>query len=222
MKRSYFYKCILFFLTACFFAMPSWAHVIVGELEQMSKTETAILYLKLGYQHILPLGLDHILFVLSLFLLSPKLKPIIWQSTAFTLAHTITLGLAMYKVITPPSQIVEPLISFSIMLVAAQNIFSSKLKPSRIGIVFLFGLVHGLGFASSLSQMGLPQNAYLSSLFMFNIGVELGQLTVILLAFFLAGKWFGQKWYYHKRIVVPLSLMIILIAGYWTVERIFY
>jgi len=202
-------------------SIPSWAHVVVGELEKMSGIETATLYLKLGFQHILPLGLDHILFVLSLFLLSPKLKPIIWQSTAFTAAHTITLGLAMYHIVIPPARIVEPLISFSIMLVALQNIFSPQLKPSRIGIVFLFGLVHGLGFASSLSQMGLPQNAYLSSLLMFNIGVELGQLVVILLAFFLAGKWFGQKPYYRKRVVVPISLMIILIAGYWTVERIF-
>lgn len=222
MKPTVYCKFILLFVFCFLFASPSWAHVIVGELEKMSKTETAILYLKLGYQHILPMGLDHILFVLSLFLLSPKLKPIIWQSTAFTIAHTITLGLAMYHIIDPPAQIVEPLISISIMLVAIQNIFSRQLKASRIGIVFLFGLVHGLGFASSLSQMGLPQNAYLSSLFMFNIGVELGQLTVILLAFALAGKWFGEKTYYHKRIVVPSSLLIILIAAYWTVERIFY
>jgi hypothetical protein len=201
---------------------PSWAHVVVGELESLSKTETALLYLKLGYQHILPLGLDHILFVLSLFLLSPMLKPIILQSTAFTLAHTITLGLAMYHIIAPPAKIIEPLISFSIILVALQNIFSVKLKPARVGIVFLFGLVHGLGFASSLSEMGLPQQAYLSSLVMFNLGVEAGQLTVILLAFFLVGKWFGQKQFYRKVVVIPVSLVIILIATYWTVERIFY
>jgi len=222
MRNNNLKKIVLLVLICCAISSPSWAHVIVGELEKMSKTETAVLYLQLGYQHILPLGLDHILFVISLFLLSPKLKPVIWQSSAFTVAHTITLGLAMYHVIEPPAKIVEPLISFSILLVALQNIFSSTLKPSRIGIVFLFGLVHGLGFASSLSQLGLPQNAYLSSLFMFNIGVELGQLTVIFLAFFLAGKWFGKKAYYHKRIVVPVSLLIILIAGYWTVERIFY
>lgn len=221
MKYRNFYRSLLLFALFFLLASPAWAHVIVGELEKMSKAQTAVLYLQLGYQHILPLGLDHILFVLSLFLLSPKLKPIILQSSAFTIAHTITLGLAMYHVITPPSRIIEPLISFSIMLVALQNIFSPQLKPSRIGIVFLFGLVHGLGFASSLAQMGLPQNAYLSSLFMFNIGVELGQLTVILLAFFSAGKWFGHKPYYHKRVVVPASLLIILIAGSWTVERIF-
>jgi len=216
------YKIILFLFISLFLSSSLWAHVIVGELEKMSKTETAALYLKLGYQHILPLGLDHILFVLSLFLLSPKLKPIIFQSTAFTVAHTITLGLAMYHIITPPAKIVEPLISFSIVLVALENIFSPNLKPSRIGVVFLFGLVHGLGFASSLSQMGLPQNAYLSSLVMFNMGVDLGQLTVILLAFFLVGKWFGQKPFYRRVVVVPVSLIIILIAGYWTVERIFY
>jgi len=198
----------------------AWSHVVVGELEKMSAAETALLYLKLGYQHILPMGFDHILFVLSLFLLSPKLKPILWQSTAFTVAHSVTLGLAMYKVINPPAAIIEPLISLSIMFVALENIFSPKLKPTRIGLVFLFGLVHGLGFASSLGQMGLPQNAYLSSLVLFNLGVELGQLTVILLAFFLVGKWFGKKPFYRKAVVVPLSLLIFCVAGYWTIERI--
>jgi hypothetical protein len=188
----------------------------------MTTTETALIYFKLGYRHILPLGLDHILFVLSLFLLSPKLKPVIVQSTAFTVAHTITLGMAMYHFIDLPAKIVEPLISLSIMLVAAENIFSPGLKKARIGIVFLFGLVHGLGFASSLSQIGLPENAYLGSLVMFNIGVELGQVTVIVLAFLVVGKWFGQKLFYHRLIVVPFSILIILVAGYWTIERIFY
>jgi hypothetical protein len=215
-------RSILLLLIGICFCSTCFAHVIVGELERMTTTETALIYFKLGYRHILPLGLDHILFVLSLFLLSPKLKPVIIQSTAFTVAHTITLGLAMYHFIDPPAKIIEPLISISIMLVAAENIFSPGLKKARIGIVFLFGLVHGLGFASSLSQIGLPENAYLGSLVMFNIGVELGQVTVILLAFLLVGKWFGQKFFYHRLIVVPVSIIIIVIAGYWTIERIFY
>ncbi|MFL5810650.1 MAG: HupE/UreJ family protein [Flavisolibacter sp.] len=209
---------------AIFFMMisiSSSAHVVINELDKMSKTETATIYLQLGFEHILPMGMDHILFVISLFLLSPKLKPLIWQSTTFTLAHTITLAMAMYRVVTPVAQIVEPLISLSIVFVAMENIFSQRLKPTRIALVFLFGLVHGLGFASSLSQMGLPQNAYLSSLLMFNIGVELGQLTVILLVYFLVGKWFGEKNFYRKFIVLPVSLLIIAIAGYWTVERLF-
>lgn len=198
------------------------AHVVVQELDKMSAADTALTYLLLGYQHILPLGFDHILFVLSLFLLSPKLKPIIVQSTAFTVAHSVTLCLAAYHVVTPPSRIIEPLIALSILYVALENIFSPKLKPSRIGIVFLFGLVHGLGFAGALAEMGLPKNAYFSSLILFNVGVELGQLTVILTAWFLMAKWFSQKSFYRSRMVIPLSLIIALTAAYWTVERIFF
>ncbi len=193
-----------------------------GALAKLSKTEVAGIYLQLGFTHILPLGLDHILFVLSLFLLNPKLKPILWQATAFTVAHTITLGLAMYGVIKPPANIVEPVIALSIMYVALENIFSNKLRASRIGIVFLFGLIHGMGFASVLTDLGLPKNAYLSSLLMFNLGVELGQISVILAAFFLLGMPFGKKPYYRKAIVIPLSIMITIMAGYWTVERLFF
>jgi len=203
-------------------AQSLFAHATVIDLEKMSKTDAALLYVQLGYQHILPLGLDHILFVLSLFLLNPKLKPILWQATAFTVAHTVTLGLSMYKVIQPPSAIVEPLIALSILYVALENIFFTKLKATRIGVVFLFGLIHGMGFASALGQLGLPQNSYLTSLLMFNLGVELGQITVILAAWFLLAKWFGDKPYYRKYIVIPLSVIISAIAAYWVVERIFF
>ena len=221
-KNSFCLKALGLCLMLFLISQPIWAHTVVGELENLSKTDAAFLYLKLGYQHILPLGLDHILFVLSLYLLSPKLKPVLWQATAFTVAHSVTLGLAMYHVITPVAAIIEPVIALSIMYVAFENIFSPKLKKSRIGIVFLFGLVHGMGFASALGQLGLPQNGYLTSLIMFNLGVELGQLSVILAAFFLFGKWFGQKSYYRKAIVIPLSVMITIIAGFWTVQRIFF
>jgi hypothetical protein len=163
-----------------------------------------------------------VLFVVSLFLLSPKLKVILWQSLAFTVAHSVTLGLAMYKVITVPSSVIEPIIALSIAYVALENIFTEKLRPSRIGIVFLFGLVHGLGFAGALAELGLPSNTYLTSLLLFNVGVELGQLTVILIMFFLIGKWFGNKPYYHKYIVIPLSAIIAAIALFWAVQRIFW
>ena len=199
-----------------------WAHTSIVDLEKMSKSEAAIFYIQLGFQHILPLGLDHILFVLSLFLLTPKLNPILWQATAFTIAHTVTLGLSMYQVIKPPANIVEPLIALSILYVALENIFSPKLKASRISVVFLFGLVHGMGFASALGQLGLPQSSYVTSLIMFNLGVELAQIIVILLAWFLLAKWFGNKTYYRKAIVVPLSILISTVASYWVVERIFF
>lgn len=197
-----------------------FAHVIVQELDKLSGTDAAWVYLKLGYNHILPLGLDHILFVVSLFMLSPKLKPLLWQATAFTIAHSITLGLAMYHIIHPPVNIVEPLIALSILYVSLENIFSPRLKVTRIGIVFLFGLVHGMGFAGALGKLGLPQDAYLLSLVMFNLGVELGQLTIILSAYFLLGKYFGNKPYYRRLIVVPVSAIIAIISAVWTIQRI--
>ncbi len=216
---------ILFFLMSLF----AVAHPAPDELNKLSKTEVSYLYLLLGYKHILPWGIDHILFVLSLFLLSPKLKPVLWQATAFTVAHTITLGLSMYKTIVPPTAIVEPVIALSILYVALENIFSPSLKKSRIGIVFLFGLIHGMGFASALSEIGLPQNAYFTSLIMFNVGVELGQLTVIVAAwlifrklFLLVAKQFTAVPDYRKYVVVPVSAIIAVIAVYWTIERVFF
>ncbi|HEY4108157.1 HupE/UreJ family protein [Puia sp.] len=209
-------------LTGSFICQPASAHVIVGELEKMSAGGAALLYLKLGYLHILPLGLDHILFVLSLFLLNPRLKPILWQATAFTIAHSVTLGLAMYHLITPPARMVEGLIALSILYVALENIFSPRLRKTRVGIVFLFGLVHGMGFAGALGQLGLPSNAYLLSLVMFNIGVELGQMTIIFAAFFLLGKRFGDKPWYRQRVVIPVSVSIAAIAAFWTVQRLFF
>lgn len=215
-------KIILSVLFVFMFCQTGNAHVAVVDLEDMSATDTVFLYIKLGFEHIIPLGLDHILFVLSLFLLNPKLKPVLLQATAFTVAHTVTLGLSMYQIINPPSYIVEPIIAISIMYVAFENIISKKLKPSRIGIVFLFGLIHGMGFASVLSNLGLPEKSFLTSLLMFNVGVELGQISVIVLAYFLLGKFFGDKSYYRKYIVIPISVCIFLIATYWTIERIFF
>src|ERR1700743_1797677 len=125
-------KSLAFLPIALLLAQPVLAHVIVGELEKMSVGSAAVLYLKLGYQHIIPLGFDHILFVLSLFLLNPRLKPVLWQATAFTVAHSVTLGLAMYHLITPPVSVVEPLIALSIFYVALENIFSAGAKPSAV------------------------------------------------------------------------------------------
>lgn len=218
---QYKFRIAGFMLLALLACQSLPAHDVEG-LSKLSKSEVAGIYLQLGFTHILPLGVDHILFVLGLFLLNPKLKPILWQATAFTLAHTITLGLAMYQIIKPPGNIVEPVIALSIMYVALENIFSPRLKASRIGIVFLFGLIHGMGFASALTELGLPKNAYFSSLLMFNTGVELGQVTIILAAYFLLGKPFGKESFYRKKVVIPLSAIIAVIAAYWTVQRIFF
>ncbi len=198
------------------------AHTINYDMAGMSKTNVGWMYLRLGFTHILPLGLDHILFVLSIFLLSSRLSTVLWQATAFTVAHSITLGLAMYGYIRPLPAVIEPVIALSIFFVAVENILVQKLKPGRLAVVFLFGLVHGMGFASALTELGLPPSDYLLSLLSFNAGVELGQVSVILAAYLLVGRWFSEKPWYRNRVVTPASLMIALIAIYWTVERTFF
>nr|WP_262908863.1 HupE/UreJ family protein [Hymenobacter translucens] len=198
-----------------------WAHVLDADLSKLSRTDIFLTYLKLGYTHIIPLGLDHILFVLSVYFLEPRLKPVLWQATAFTVAHSITLGMAMYGLISPPSDIVEPIIALSILFVAIENIFADRLNPWRIVIVFGFGLIHGMGFAGALTELGLPRKSFFESLIAFNVGVELGQVSVILLAWALVGRWTADKIWYKRRVVVPVSIGIGLIAAYWTVERVF-
>ncbi|UOQ72473.1 HupE/UreJ family protein [Hymenobacter cellulosilyticus] len=198
------------------------AHVLDVDVSKLSRTDIISTYLKLGFTHILPLGLDHILFVLSIFFLEPRLKPVLWQATAFTVAHSITLGLAMYGLISPPASIVEPVIALSILFVAIENIVADRLNPWRVAIVFGFGLIHGMGFASVLTGLGLPRAMFVESLISFNVGVELGQVTVILLAWVLVGRWFADKPWYKQRVVVPASVLIGLIAAYWTVERVFF
>ncbi len=179
-------------------------------------------FIALGFEHILPLGVDHIVFVLCLFLLSHKWSALIWQVTAFTIAHSITLSLAVLGVISLSEQaiarVVEPLIALSIAFVAVENLFTSKLHPWRPAVVFLFGLLHGLGFASVLLELGVPQGHYLNALISFNIGVEIGQIAVIAIAFAAVGWWRRAEWY-RRRIVVPASCLIALIGGYWAVER---
>lgn len=210
------------FTIACL-AFTSVAFAHVGDtLEGLPRTEIASLYLRLGFEHIIPLGLDHILFVVCLYLLNPQLKSVIWQATAFTVAHSITLGLAMYGYIQPPTSIVEPLIALSIFYVAVENILTEKLKPTRLLIVFLFGLLHGMGFASVLTDLGLPQAEYVTGLVCFNVGVELGQISVIIACWALIGAWFSKKPWYKTRIIIPLSAIIAVIALYWTIDRTFF
>lgn len=177
-------------------------------------------YVVAGFQHILPLGLDHILFVLGIFLLSTTMKPLLWQVTMFTLAHSITLSLSMLDIFSLPSRVVEPLIALSIAYVAIENIFSPKLHRSRLWIVFGFGLLHGLGFASVLSEFGLPSDDFALALISFNIGIEFGQLAIISMGFFGLLIWFKNKQTYRHVVVIPLSVLISLTGLYWFWERL--
>lgn len=177
-------------------------------------------YIALGFTHIVPEGTDHILFVLSLFLAGSALRPLLAQVTAFTVAHTITLGLSTYGVVSIPSSLVEPLIAVSIVAVAVENILVKEVRPHRVGLVFAFGLLHGLGFASVLSEVGLPQTHLAGALAGFNIGVELGQLSVLLAAYAAVGAWFSSRRWYRARIVVPSSAAICAVALFWTAQRV--
>ncbi|MBL1435613.1 MAG: HupE/UreJ family protein [Rhodobacteraceae bacterium] len=177
-------------------------------------------YTAVGYYHILPLGLDHILFIVGLFLLSTRLKPLLWQVTTFTLAHSITLALGVLGVLVVPSSIVEPLIAVSIVYVCIENIFMAHMSKWRPVVIFLFGLLHGQGFAGALTEFGLSTNNIASGLIGFNVGVELGQLSVILICFALVGFWFARKDWYRQVIVIPASTVIALIGAYWVVQRV--
>ena len=198
-------------------------------------------YLGLGFTHIVPKGLDHILFVLGLFLLSanpggtplrrsgrPEGTPLrrsgrqgalVWQVSAFTLAHTLTLGLAMNGVVAARPSIVEPLIALSIAYVAVENVFSARLHPWRVALIFAFGLLHGLGFAGVLGELGLPSGQFIPALLAFNLGVEVGQLTVIAAATLAVG-WWRTAPFFRSRIVVPASMAIACVAIYWTAQRL--
>ena len=207
-----------FFLTQT----PLSAHTVNYALEGKPVSDVFTYYVKIGFEHIIPLGLDHILFVVGLYLLSPKLKTIIWQATAFTVAHTITLIMSMKNIIVAPPDIVEPIIALSIVFIAIENLITSTLQPWRIALVFAFGLVHGMGFASALNELGIPRDAFFSSLLSFNVGVELGQISVILLCYAAFGRWFSEKEWYKSRIVAPLSMAIAVTASFWTVQRIWF
>ena len=179
-------------------------------------------YVVAGFQHIIPLGLDHILFIIGIFLLSTKMRPLLWQVTMFTIAHSITLGMSMSGYINLPANIVEPLIALSIAYIGFENIYHKSLHNSRLVIVFAFGLLHGMGFASVLQEFGMPADAFLTALISFNIGVELGQLAIILLGFLLVGFWFKHKDWYRKLIIIPASAAIGITGLYWTYDRIIF
>jgi hydrogenase/urease accessory protein HupE len=177
-------------------------------------------YVMAGFGHILPMGMDHILFILGLYLFSAKIRPLLWQVTMFTLAHTLTLALAMYGWVQLPANIVEPLIALSIAYVGIENIWHKRLVNSRLVLVFAFGLLHGLGFASLLTEFGMPKEDFAIALISFNIGVEFGQLAVIAGAWLLAGLWFGSKSWYRQAVVIPASLAIGVVGLYWFWDRL--
>jgi len=195
-------------------------YVIGKGFDQRSMADVLLDYTVLGFTHIVPKGLDHILFVLGLFLLSTRWKPLLIQVTAFTVAHTLTLALSVYGVVSLSPAIVEPLIAASIAYVAVENILTPQLKPWRALVVFGFGLLHGLGFAGVLEEVGLPHGQFVPALVSFNVGVELGQLAVIAIAYLVVGIWGRNKSWYRPRVVIPASAAVAAVGLFWTVQRV--
>lgn len=185
-----------------------------------TRTAIAWQYFSLGFTHILPNGLDHVFFVVGIFLLTPRWRSIVAQVSAFTVAHSITLALTMYGVVSLPAKVVEPMIALSIAYVAIENLVLSELKPWRLALVFSFGLLHGMGFAGVLRDLGLPRPSFLTALVTFNAGVEAGQLSVIAIAFAVCGYWQQRdRGTYRRFIVQPASFLIAILGLVWTVQR---
>lgn len=185
----------------------------------LTRAEIVLLYLRLGFVHIIPRGLDHILFVLGIFLLSTRWRPLLAQVTAFTIAHSVTLALTIYGVVGLPSRLVETAIALSIAYIGVENIATRAMKPWRVGLVFAFGLLHGMGFAGVLTELGIPRQEFVTAVLAFNVGVECGQLAVIGAAYLLIASWARSKPWYRRRVVIPLSVLIAFTGLYWTLER---
>ena len=191
----------------------------IRRLSAMSWSKKMYIFIKAGFEHIIPQGLDHILFVLGLFFSTLKLRSLILQVTAFTFAHSITLALAALGFVKLQLSVVEPLIFLSIVWVAFENTFFKKTTKWRPLVVFTFGLLHGLGFATLLTQYGLPKDNFISLLLAFNVGVEFGQFAVLLAAFILI-RLIYLKTEYKNQLKIPASIMIGCTGLFWFIESI--
>lgn len=186
-------------------------------------------YLYSGIIHIIPFGLDHMLFVLALLAMSISVRPLLLQISLFTVAHTVTLALASLKIISFSVPLVETLIAVSIAYVGLDNLLNPNQRPQnnsgqkvgrlRAVIIFGFGLLHGLGFATVLQDFGLPEASFAVGLISFNIGVEVGQIVTILPIWVVLGLFKLNPHQFRRWFQVPVSLIILAISLFWIYER---
>ncbi len=192
---------------------------------QASNLQVAGTYTWLGIGHILS-GFDHLLFVFALLLIVKNLRRLIGTITAFTLAHSITLAIATLGLVRVPQQPVEAVIALSILFLAMEIVHGKRGRPGAATrwpwlVAFIFGLLHGFGFAGALAEVGLPQQAIPVALVFFNIGVETGQLLFISAVLLLG--WMLQKLKQPKLMDWSESLIVYLIGGlssFWLIERV--
>lgn len=198
---------------------------LVGSEPPLSTTSVIGKFIYEGIRHIM-IGPDHILFVIALLLLGGSLVKILKVVTAFTIAHSITLSLAATGVVHLSGRIVEPIIAFSIIAVAVENLRprkteEEKKKDYRVWIAFGFGLIHGFGFAGVLAEVGLPRQSLAWALASFNIGVEIGQAAIVVVVAPLLALLAAKREAIHQRVVVAGSICVALAGAYWLFERIF-
>ena len=172
-----------------------------------------------GILHIIPYGFDHILFVLGLFFFSYKLKPLLIQVTTFTIAHSITLILGGLGYVTISPVIVEAIIAASIIWIGVENLFRKSMNISRIGVIFCFGLLHGLGFASMFKLIGLEGTDYFLNLLSFNVGIEIGQIITLAPLIILIPLFNRLSWY-RILIAIPASIIIALFGADMFIDRV--
>jgi len=177
-------------------------------------------FASIGFDHVIPLGWDHILFIIGMALSSLLWRKLLLLVTTFTLAHTLTLGLAMYGVVEVSARIVEPLIAFSIAYVAIENLLINQSIRRKSIVVFLFGLIHGLGFATMLKEFEMNDDSFLTTLIGFNVGVELAQIVVVLGVVIVLLSLKKLKLNYRQLAVVPASILIAITGFWWGVERL--
>jgi len=174
-----------------------------------------------GIHHIL-IGPDHLLFLVGLLLLGGSFRRLLLVVTSFTVAHSITLSVAALNIFSPPSRLVEPLIALSIIYVGCDNLLIRGGRDVRAWIAFTFGLVHGFGFASVLREMDLPPRALGWSLFSFNLGVEIGQLMVVVLVASALAALRHRSEAAGRRLAFAGSLVVVIAGAFWFVERVFF
>jgi hypothetical protein len=181
-------------------------------------TDAAGEFLWLGFTHILPHGLDHVLFVLGLFFCCREFGVLLGQVTLFTVAHSLSLGVAVMSGWEPPPRAVELAIVLSIAFVALGNVVRQQHGKWSYAVTFAFGLVHGLGFADAFRVAAGNAREFAVALLSFNVGVEAGQLVVVLAAFAIAGQFWERAWY-RRAVAVPASVIIAAMGVGWAVAR---
>lgn len=174
-----------------------------------------------GVEHIM-IGPDHILFLIGLLLLGGTWQALVKIVTAFTVGHSITLSLAALDLVTPPAQLIEPAIALSIVFVGADNLVRGTGRDVRAWAALAFGLVHGFGFANVLREFGLPREALGWSLFSFNVGVEIGQLAIVLVVATALALIRRRSDALGRRVAYAGSIVVIAAGAYWFVERTFF